>query len=1242
MTGRVDIPALGIDNATADIVTGPAGVERVTVGVDSATFGPINLTDAAFEIRRQSPGVGPWRLYVAGMAAAPGVVDALSVAGNLGSDGTGALDVSSGGVLRLGAQGAAPLVSLSGATATIVRTTDVVSMSAAGALTVLGVPLSFTGELTVGRSATTGTLTAATPTAGVPFGAAILNGTFSLTVANESAAVSFAGTAIVPGLATAVAAAGAIVSNGDSTLNIGVSSLSIDGFRLTAGAFTLQRLTTPAGVSTKLGITAELVVLGQVAGVVGNLSVRPTGLGGTIALTAPDPFVLGGFALAGGFSMEFGSFGPRLAVASSLTIPGVAGTFGATGELEMTGAHLLGSLDVVVKAPFRVGGAASAFTISGNLMLERVLVTSSPPVGTRVVTRLGLSGGTLTWASVGSFSLPTVVISSDGALDVVADAQTLVVGQFTVGLPDLDLHVGPGGADTELRIGSATLGIAGIAPSIALPSFAVATTGSFGVGLPALTELGIGGYGARPGGSFRFERVGGVFKLRSDGSGALAVPGLPAVVALDSFEIGSNGTVAASISARRFGPTALSVRDATISFTRTATTGPNLTASGGKLHLPVGQPISLPTLTFSSDGTLSRTFDRVLQLGPGFTTGTTTVPFKLTASEGVLRLEQTVNRSVPLVGATVVLKNFVAASDGSFSGKVTGTIKPLGFNLANGTFTISKPAGWVDARIELDDPVTVEVGPGLFGNFDGWVATNGRYQLTASVSITAGSWTNAVDPRLITLTGSASVQLGSNGISGTVDGQLCILGVCAGVVGGALTSTGHLTGTWSFNPDGPNNTFFQYVDIHLFTPVPVGNDTTPPSIAPIDDWTVYGEGPVFFGPSVRASDDRDDSPSVVCTPASGTSFAAGSHTVTCEATDDANNKASRSFKVNVIVLVSYSFAVNGTAPTMPTEPPAVSPADTVVFDVGGFAPKTPVSGTLHSTPIVLGSVQSAADGTVSFGFSVPAVAPGRHHLELTGTGPDGGPVQVVIPIDVLAPAVIVTTTIVAPVRVLPRTGSAPRFGGVRHGEPVGRPDPAPGAPSPTGTEPLMTPWLRSTANGRAGRDRRSGADRAARTGPSFGSVATETGRARWTCTRPRTRGLDRPDDRSRVGRVAATNSPPRAPGVRVRASLVARCQRCRARHDGQWLPTGSLRSHDRSRRDRGADRRRACRRSSSKSSTWPLTCSPTRSACGAAHPSSMSPTPTTCSPSGPGSKRCTPGSATSWPTCTSRSDGTPS
>ena len=173
-TGHVDIPALGIDNATADIVTGPGGVERVAIGVDSANVRARQPDRrATFEIRQQPPCSGLWRLGIAGRAKVPGVVDALSIAGNLGADGTGTLDVSTGGELGFGTPGSTPVVSLSGATATIVRTTAAVSMSAAGAVTVLGVPLGFAGNLTVGSTNTTGTVTAATPASGVPFGAAI-------------------------------------------------------------------------------------------------------------------------------------------------------------------------------------------------------------------------------------------------------------------------------------------------------------------------------------------------------------------------------------------------------------------------------------------------------------------------------------------------------------------------------------------------------------------------------------------------------------------------------------------------------------------------------------------------------------------------------------------------------------------------------------------------------------------------------------------------------------------------------------------------------------------------------------------------------------------------------------------------------------------------------------------------------------------------------------------------------------
>jgi hypothetical protein len=52
--------------------------------------------------------------------------------------------------------------------------------------------------------------------------------------------------------------------------------------------------------------------------------------------------------------------------------------------------------------------------------------------------------------------------------------------------------------------------------------------------------------------------------------------------------------------------------------------------------------------------------------------------------------------------------------------------------------------------------------------------------------------------------------------------------------------------------------------------------------------------------TVTASDDRDESPSVVCVPPSGSLFPPGITLVQCEVTDDAGNLSSCSFPVSVI------------------------------------------------------------------------------------------------------------------------------------------------------------------------------------------------------------------------------------------------------------------------------------------------------------------------------------------------------
>ncbi|MGE5462149.1 MAG: HYR domain-containing protein [Syntrophothermus sp.] len=78
-------------------------------------------------------------------------------------------------------------------------------------------------------------------------------------------------------------------------------------------------------------------------------------------------------------------------------------------------------------------------------------------------------------------------------------------------------------------------------------------------------------------------------------------------------------------------------------------------------------------------------------------------------------------------------------------------------------------------------------------------------------------------------------------------------------------------------------------------------DTTPPALSLPSDINVYatGNSSAVVTYSASASDIVDGPVSITCTPASGSSFAAGSTTVSCSATDSHGNTATGSFKVNV-------------------------------------------------------------------------------------------------------------------------------------------------------------------------------------------------------------------------------------------------------------------------------------------------------------------------------------------------------
>jgi hypothetical protein len=79
-------------------------------------------------------------------------------------------------------------------------------------------------------------------------------------------------------------------------------------------------------------------------------------------------------------------------------------------------------------------------------------------------------------------------------------------------------------------------------------------------------------------------------------------------------------------------------------------------------------------------------------------------------------------------------------------------------------------------------------------------------------------------------------------------------------------------------------------------------DTTPPSLNLPNDITVYApsNSQATVNYSASASDIVDGSVAITCSPASGSTFSAGTTTVSCSATDAHGNTANGSFKVNVL------------------------------------------------------------------------------------------------------------------------------------------------------------------------------------------------------------------------------------------------------------------------------------------------------------------------------------------------------
>jgi hypothetical protein len=128
-----------------------------------------------------------------------------------------------------------------------------------------------------------------------------------------------------------------------------------------------------------------------------------------------------------------------------------------------------------------------------------------------------------------------------------------------------------------------------------------------------------------------------------------------------------------------------------------------------------------------------------------------------------------------------------------------------------------------------------------------------------------------------------------------------------------------------------------------------------------------------------------------------------------------------------------SVAPMNSHPDATASPSSVAPGGKVVVIGDGFLPQEHVTGTLHSTPIALGTETADANGKASFAFTVPAdLAAGSHDVALVGET-SGVTVTAVITITPTTSTEGTTGTTVAAVNLegtasspgeLPRTGSS--------------------------------------------------------------------------------------------------------------------------------------------------------------------------------------------------------------------------
>jgi hypothetical protein len=283
------------------------------------------------------------------------------------------------------------------------------------------------------------------------------------------------------------------------------------------------------------------------------------------------------------------------------------------------------------------------------------------------------------------------------------------------------------------------------------------------------------------------------------------------------------------------------------------------------------------------------------------------------------------------------------------------------------------------------------------------LTVNPKDTTAPTISITSPNDGDTVNTNSFTVKGTASDSGGVKTVEVKIDS------------GSYSTATG--TETWSFDvsnyPEGTHTITAKATDNNgnsdtksiqvTYTPP----DTTPPELklpADITEEATSAEGAkVTF--SATANDAKDGAVTVVCTPASGSTFALGTTTVDCSATDKSDNTAQGSFRISVVDTTSPVLKLPADITQEATGPDGAAVTyDASASDLvdGSLTPTClPASGSTFAlgTTTVDCSATDKSDNTAQGSFSVtvkdttpPTVTPPSDISNVEATGSDGAKV----------------------------------------------------------------------------------------------------------------------------------------------------------------------------------------------------------------------------------------------------------